>query len=461
MSIKFASLTSNSEMKAKLNRPEVVSLSDDIVISVQNLSKMYMLYDNPQDRLKQSLFWRMGRNYGRSFWALQDVSFDVRRGEIVGIIGRNGSGKSTLLEIIAGVLQPTIGNVQVNGRIAALLELGSGFNPEYTGRENVFLNGTMLGLSRMEIKKSYDEIVDFADIGEFIDQPVKYYSSGMYVRLAFAIQACIFPDILIVDEALSVGDEKFQRKCFDYIERLRLKGCAILLVSHSVSTVEKFCNQALLLHKGQLQSIGKAKEIIDLYHAMLYSDEKAYLRYLNTNTTDNCDTLSTVALTHDINYKKNLVDEKKDTDARALIVSWNILDVNENHCEYFYSGDNIKIRFLIRVFFPINEVQAGLLIRTVEGVTAFGTSSLYRNANYHNAEPGAELQVEFDVGANLCSGTYFVTIAIAEAISHLDMRYLDRKTDVIIVKIVEKQFLSAGIAALDSKVSINKVGGVQ
>ncbi len=416
---------------------------------------MYMLYDRPQDRLKQSFFWRMGRNYGHPFWALQDVSFVVRRGETLGIIGRNGSGKSTLLEIIAGILHPTIGNVQVNGRVAALLELGSGFNPEYTGRENIFFNGAILGLGRTEIEKRYDEIVGFADIGKFINQPVKLYSSGMYIRLAFAIQACIFPDILIVDEALSVGDEKFQRKCFNYIDRLRSEGCAILLVSHSVATVEKFCNRALLLHEGRLHGIGIAKEIVDQYHALLYSDEKTYIRYLNTNNNVADDALN-CSLISDISLQKNPVEES-DGVIRALIQSWNIIDITGNPSEVIYSGDKIRIRFTVLVFSQIPEIQAGLLIRTIEGVTVFGTSSLYHKTNYHNAKPKDVLRVEFDVNASLCGGSYFVTLAIAESITYEDMRYLDRKTDIIIIKIVEKQLLGTGIAALYSKVVINKI----
>ena len=226
------------------------TLSDDIVISARNLGMMYMLYDRPQDRLKQSLFWRLGRNYGRPFWALRDVSLEVRSGETLGIIGRNGSGKSTLLEIIAGIVQPTTGNVQINGRVAALLELGSGFNPEYTGRENIFLNGAILGLSQKEIQNRYDEIEAFADIGEFIDQPVKLYSSGMYIRLAFSIQASIFQDILIVDEALSVGDISFQRKCFRRLEELQDRGSSIILVSHDLNAIINLCNSAMLIDEG-------------------------------------------------------------------------------------------------------------------------------------------------------------------------------------------------------------------
>ena len=196
----------------------------DVVISVRSVGKMYRLYDHPQDRLKEQLFWRFGKHYGREFWALHDVSFEVRRGERLGIIGRNGAGKSTLLQILAGVLPPSQGEFGVSGRVAALLELGSGFNSEFTGRENVFLNGSILGISQEEIEQRFDEIAAFADIGDFIDQPVKLYSSGMVIRLAFAISASIAPDVLILDEALAVGDIFFTQKCFKRLDELNCAG---------------------------------------------------------------------------------------------------------------------------------------------------------------------------------------------------------------------------------------------
>src|SRR5690606_41044718 len=229
-------------------------MSCERVISVDNVSKRFEMYAQPRDRLLQFLSFGR-RQYFKEFWALRDVSLHVCKGETVGILGRNGSGKSTLLQIIAGTLSPTTGDVDVKGKLAALLELGSGFNPEFTGRENVYLNGSVLGFSKAQMDARFDEIAAFADIGEHLDQPVKTYSSGMYVRLAFAVQACVQPDILIVDEALSVGDEKFQRKCFDYIEGLRAAGCAILIVTHSTSTVEKFCQRAALLHRGELHAL--------------------------------------------------------------------------------------------------------------------------------------------------------------------------------------------------------------
>lgn len=247
-----------------------------LAIRARNLSKLYRIYDRPQDRLKQMLLWRLGRGYGREFWALRDISFEVSRGETVGIIGRNGSGKSTLLQIIAGTLAATSGEVTVNGRIAALLELGSGFNPEFTGRENVYLNGTILGLPREEMDERYAEIAAFADIGDFIDQPVKLYSSGMVVRLAFAVQAQVEPEILIVDEALAVGDFAFQHKCMSQIKRLQERGTSILLVTHDIAAVKAHCSQAIMLEHGQIYAAGEPDTVcVTYFHRVIDAERQA------------------------------------------------------------------------------------------------------------------------------------------------------------------------------------------
>lgn len=246
------------------------SQGDDIAIRVENLNKCYQIYDKPRDRLLQMLAFGR-KQYYREFWALKNVSFDVKKGETVGIIGRNGSGKSTLLQMICGTLNPTSGSIQANGRIAALLELGSGFNPEFTGRENVYLNATVLGLSGEEIDACFDEIAAFADIGEFIDQPVKIYSSGMYVRLAFAVAINVKPDILIVDEALAVGDEPFQRKCYSRIERIKDGGATILLVTHAANTITQMCSRALLLDLGSRFYMGDPKLAVESYYRLIYS----------------------------------------------------------------------------------------------------------------------------------------------------------------------------------------------
>lgn len=240
------------------------------LIKVTNLSKCYELYKNTNDRLKQKIF--RNRKYYEDFWALKEVSFEVGKGETFGIIGVNGSGKSTLLQILAGILTPTKGTMQINGKVSALLELGSGFNPEYTGRENVYINASVLGLKKDVIDKRLDEIIQFADIGEFIDQPVKLYSSGMFVRLAFAVATSVDADILLIDEALAVGDVFFRQKCYDRLNRLRDNGTSIILVSHAMNEVEQFCDRTLLLSDGKTKYYGRSINAVKKYY--MIAEEK-------------------------------------------------------------------------------------------------------------------------------------------------------------------------------------------
>jgi lipopolysaccharide transport system ATP-binding protein len=441
-------------------------MSSDLAIKVKNLSKCYQIYGNPSDRLKQFLLPGLRqliglprKQYYREFWALKDVSFEVHKGETIGILGRNGSGKSTLLQIICQTLGPTKGFVTTQGRIAALLELGSGFNPEFTGRENVYMNASILGLSKDEIDARFDEISTFADIGDHLNQPVKTYSSGMAVRLAFAVQACVLPQVLIVDEALAVGDEKFQRKCYDYIEKLRKGGCSILLVTHSTATIEKFCQRAILLHNGKLHGIGPANEIVDQYHALLYSDENAYLRYQAARVLPDSKALplENRDLQSLITDSPNQHQASISSDIHAVITSWIVLDFGGNRTEQFRTGEDLSIRFFVDVLNPVEEIQAGILLRTVEGVSAFGTSTLYHQANYKDARPGSRLMFEFQLKANLCAGSYFVTLAIAKTLPHGDMLYLDRKTDVIVIKIYQPSTLATGIAMLETTVASSEV----
>lgn len=242
-------------------------MSHDFAIRVQNLSKCYQVYERPHDRAKQFLFGKYKQFY-KEFWALRDISFEIKKGEAFGIIGRNGSGKSTLLQLICQTLTATTGKVDVNGRIAALLELGAGFNPYLTGRENVYINGAILGFSRQEMDEKFADIAAFADIGDYIDQPVKNYSSGMFVRLAFAVQACVEPDILIVDEALSVGDIFFQLKCHARMEELLAKNTAIIFVTHDMTAIEKYCDQVILLNKGHCLFQGSPNEAVERYYQL-------------------------------------------------------------------------------------------------------------------------------------------------------------------------------------------------
>ncbi|QWA09341.1 ABC transporter ATP-binding protein [Sodalis ligni] len=259
-------------------------MCSNYAIQVQGLSKCYQIYDRPSDRLKQSIYTgirklvgKKGKALFREFWALKDINFNVEKGESIGIIGQNGSGKSTLLQLICGTLSPTTGTVETNGRIAALLELGSGFNPEFTGRENVYMNGAVLGLSEAEINEKFDEILIFADIGDFIDQPTKTYSSGMLVRLAFAVQVCIEPDILIVDEALAVGDALFQKRCFERMDRLRTNGTTLLFVSHDQESVRTMTNKAIFLEHGVTKFIGSSADALLEYRKSLHEVESKRL----------------------------------------------------------------------------------------------------------------------------------------------------------------------------------------
>jgi len=242
-------------------------------IRLQQLGKCYQIYENPEDRLKQ-FFWRGKKQFYREFWALQDISLEVQKGKAIGIIGRNGSGKSTLLQLIAGTLNPTAGTVEVNGRLAALLELGSGFNPDFTGRENVYLNGSILGLSQEELDRRFDSIAAFADIGDFLDQPVRSYSSGMLMRLAFSVSVNVEPDILIIDEALAVGDVGFQFKCMERLDRLTQSGTTLLFVSHDMSTIKAFCDHALYLEHGTIKASGDPADIVELYLLDMRDDQR-------------------------------------------------------------------------------------------------------------------------------------------------------------------------------------------
>ncbi len=246
-------------------------MSSSLAIHAQNLGKAFQLYDRPIDRLKQMLM-RGRRRYYKEFAALHDVNFELQKGEVLGLVGRNGAGKSTLLQLICGTLSPTMGQVSVHGRVAALLELGAGFNPEFTGKENIYLNASILGLSKAEIDARYDAIVDFSGIADFIHQPVKTYSSGMYVRLAFSIATSVDPDILVIDEALSVGDGAFARKSFDRIMRLKEKGATILFCSHSIYQIEALCTRALWLEKGVVRLIGDPSTVVARYQNFLDRD---------------------------------------------------------------------------------------------------------------------------------------------------------------------------------------------
>jgi lipopolysaccharide transport system ATP-binding protein len=334
--------------------------SEDLAIKVENVSMQFEMYARPSDQLKQYLLPRLQRSVGllprqyfQPFVALDNISFEVKKGESVGIIGRNGSGKSTLLQIITGTLSPTSGQVRTHGRIAALLELGSGFNPEFTGRENVYLNGALLGLSREQIDARFDAIAAFADIGSHLDQPVKTYSSGMLVRLAFAVQVQVEPDILIVDEALAVGDALFQKRCFQQLEKLVSNGTSLLFVSHDQEIVRTITNRAILIHKGSVISSGASATVVRDYRKLLHKTEQlqidSNLKFISKPT----------ALSPEVTATK---DNLNFGDLDGQIQSLELLNDTNTNLDYFRPRDRIK--FIVKFFFAkdLTGINVGLMI---------------------------------------------------------------------------------------------------
>lgn len=382
--------------------PEVVLAPADGVVALRHAGKCYRLYDRPQDRLKDHLLQPLGKRYGREFWALRDVSLTVQRGEVVGIIGRNGSGKSTLLQLLAGVLQATTGEVVVQGRVAALLELGSGFNPDYTGRENILMNGAILGIPRAEVETRYDEIVTFADIGAFIDQPIKHYSSGMLMRLAFAVQVCVYPDVLIIDEVLAVGDAAFQRKCYRRIEALRERGCTIVIVSHDLNTVTHLCSRVLLLDGGRLLAQGVPDEVSQQYQKMLFGEE----------------TEAPVQAYGDGSAEFRDVWFENPHGERILSAA---------------SGSAFDYCYRLRFLHPITDPIFGLSIKNVQGliVSATNTHMLgHRTGHYPGHE---EVIVRWTIRLPLTPGAYFFSCGC----SYPDVdRFLCRRVDALKLTVV-------------------------
>ncbi len=337
-----------------------------LTIHVEGVGKCYRIYNKPADRLKQALFRFAGKRYGRDFWALQDVSLTVKRGDAVGILGRNGSGKSTLLQIIAGTLAPSTGTVDVAGRVAALLELGSGFNLEFTGRENVYLNAAILGLTKAQIDERFDAIASFADIGDFLDQPVKTYSSGMMVRLAFAVQVQVEPDILIVDEALAVGDALFQKRCYNRIEEMRAKGVTLLFVSHDQESVRTLTNHALLLDKGRVVASGNSGEVILAYRKLLHEAEKQYFtQHIQRHTA------TPVVEASQISPQTTAVVSLRGQsfgDLDATIDTVEVIDQSGASTSYFVSGSLVRVRVCFTTQKALDRLNVALRIRNKQGV---------------------------------------------------------------------------------------------
>ena len=367
------------------------------VIQVQHLSKMYKLYDKPSDRLKESLGLSRKKRY-REHYALNDVNFDIEEGECVGIIGVNGSGKSTILKIITGVLNPTQGEVKVDGRISALLELGAGFNMEYSGLENVYLNGTMIGFSKEEIDARLDDILAFADIGDYIHQPVKMYSSGMFVRLAFAVAINIDPEILIVDEALSVGDVFFQAKCYHKFEA---QGKTILFVSHDLSSISKYCDRVILLHKGKMLDQGTPKAMVDMYKQLLvHQDPVKQGEGSNQEKGDS------------ENWREGFQvnpDTLEYGEKQAEIVDFVVLDEKGRQSNTIEKGTTFQIKMRVQFHENIQEPILAYTFKNIQGTEITGTNTMYEKASVEHPEAGRECVVTFTQRMDLQGGEYLLS----------------------------------------------------
>lgn len=384
----------------------------EVMIRVRNVGKMYRIYERPQDRLKQMLLWRFGKSYGREFWALRDISFDIHRGETVGIIGRNGSGKSTLLQIIAGTLAQTEGEVEVRGRVAALLELGSGFNPEFTGRENVFLNGAILGLSREEMESRFDEIAAFADIGPFIDQPVKVYSSGMVVRLAFAVQVVVPKDILIVDEALAVGDMFFQAKCMARMRRMLDDGVTVLFVSHDIGAIKSLCQRALFLNYGAMEDEGDVARVVDRYFAARVRGEQAVIDSELPTITDTAP-IEHAAFTPSEDFLRRSAFERIQN-GRARFANVQIINTHGRPIDVADYDQPITLRMAIEITDDINDdLTFGYHITDSNGINIIYTDSAIEQLQIERPRRGERYIIDSTFRASLRHGTYSVIAAIS------------------------------------------------
>jgi lipopolysaccharide transport system ATP-binding protein len=398
-------------------------------IRVDHLGKSYQIYDRPPDRLKQAivprvlrLVGRAGPTYYREFWALQGVSFEVRRGESVGILGRNGAGKSTLLQIIAGTLAPTLGQVAVDGRVGALLELGSGFNPEFTGRENVFLNASLLGLSADQTREKFDQIASFADIGNFIEQPVKTYSSGMIMRLAFAVQTTVVPEVMIVDEALAVGDVRFQKKCYERLESFRADGGTVLFVTHDTNAVVQLCTKAMILEAGHLLEYGEPHQIAKSYHRLLFGGESVGVRpeavadeRAESDGSKAGSDLDQVAAGDHSKVRAIKSDRELAYGSKEIVISeigirdrsggiTTLLELGQEYTFYF--------RALFTESFGTS-VAFGFTITNPKGIEVYGTKGQQHGLLLPGATAGSEVECRMALRMILVPGVYFLSVAVA------------------------------------------------
>lgn len=427
-------------------------MSSEIVIRVEQLSKRYHVYEKPVHRLLQ-MFARQRKQYFKVFPVLNDVSFDIKKGETVGIIGRNGSGKSTLLQMICGTLNPSSGKITTHGRIAALLELGSGFNPEFTGRENIYLNGAILGLSTAEIDERYAAIEAFAEIGEYIEQPVKTYSSGMYVRLAFAIQANIDPEILIVDEALAVGDAHFVHRCMDRLHQLQERGTSILLVTHDSMLVKRFCDRAIWLHQGRVQSIGPANGVVDDYLAWLFQTP-VVSEVIDLEPEPE----PLLSASNDEEHIANI--DRRLGDQRSQVIGARLYDKDRNPIDEVQGGSDVILRFTVsnNSLEHDHSLVFGYIVRNFRGEEIAATNTLLEGVTAPRfTAVGERITVEARISIPLLHpGHYSMSVGTSyEKEGELQLTVADRIINAIVFSVSCHKSIST-MTCFDTEFSLQR-----
>ncbi|MCY9657471.1 ABC transporter ATP-binding protein [Paenibacillus chondroitinus] len=458
-------------------------MTEEIAIQVNNVSKIYKLYDKPIDRVNESLNFIKSKKYHREFFAVNDVSFDIKKGETVGIIGKNGSGKSTLLKMITGVLTPSSGNIQINGKISALLELGAGFNPEYSGRQNIYLNASMMGLTKEEIENKVPSIIEFADIGPHIDQPVKTYSSGMFVRLAFAVAINVDPEILIVDEALAVGDDLFQKKCFSRIDAFKKSGKTVLFVSHSGNLIVELCDKAILMNDGEKLIMGPSNTVVNLYQKLLFTPKdklnnvKEQIEKINhfgidNNKSHTSDKKSDFEEHRGIYHlKEGLLDEQEEYFDEGLIPSNPILYENKgarifDYKILNYKGENINVlrfgkkyvlSYKVHFYEKCQNVRFGMIIKTKTGIEISGAETAKPGNGLSSIDVNNILTIEFEFTPKLAAGVYFLRCGVVGIEDDTEI-FLDRQVDAIAFRMLEhKKSLMNSLVDFDITSSIYKL----
>lgn len=416
--------------------------NSQIAIDVRNVKKIYKLYDKPSDRMRDA-FGLLKKRPPKKHYALNGVNMQIRAGETVGIIGTNGSGKSTILKIITGVLNPTEGEVVVNGRISALLELGAGFNMEYNGIENVYLNGTMMGFSEKEIDEKLPDILEFADIGDYVYQPVKTYSSGMFVRLAFAVAINIEPEILIVDEALSVGDVFFQAKCYHKFEEFKKMGKTIVFVSHDLSSISKYCDRVYLLNKGNLLGEGSSKEMIDAYKRVLVG------QYEETDQTE-------VKERENVSLSKEAPAQNPDCleygTKQARITEFYLTDDKGVRTTAILKGSMFTMHMKVEINDHLPNPIFALSIKNVKGTEITGTNTMVEKSFLESVEPGMVKEVTFTQQMNLQGGDYLISLGVT-GYNNCDFEVYHRLYDVINITVVSDKD-TVGYFDMNSRIEV-------